>query len=117
MKSVRYRKARSGVVRILRTQDLDRLGIKHKGQDLTWNQANNFTVVMNNQMSDSLVEKLPGDFDASDAEGEDETPEVQEVMTSLASSGTGSDMDLPESSVSSGASGQQASTPKASKKS
>ena len=99
MKSVRYLKARSGVVRILRTKDLDRLDIKHKGQDLVWNKDNNFTIVMNNQMSDSLVEKLPGDFVASDADGEDETPEVQEVMTSLASSGTGSDMGLPESSV------------------
>jgi len=115
MKAVQYANPRAGYVRILRTTDLDSLGIQHKGEDLIWNKENNFTIVMNNQMSDSLVERLPTEFIATDTGEADEADPIPEVMTSLAPIGTGSDMDLPESSVSSGTSGAKRSTPKASK--
>lgn len=86
MKRVMTKKRGAEYIRILRTTDLDRLGIKHKGENLVWNRENNFTLEMSNQMSDSLVEKLPNDFIVSDADGEDEVPEVKDPMTSLASS-------------------------------
>jgi hypothetical protein len=101
MKAVRYLHPQAGAVRVLRTKDLDQLGIKHKDEDLVWNQENNFTIVMNNHMSDSLVEMLPTEFVAMDTDEADEAPEVPEPMTSLAPSGTESDMGFPESSVSS----------------
>lgn len=110
MKNVIWKKAAAGRSRVLRTADLDRLGIKHKGQDLVWNQDNNFTLEMSNQMSDSLVEKLPGDFSAT--EGTDEVPEVQDPMTSLASSTAGSGEGSPDESPASGDDDAQASTRK-----
>jgi len=109
MKNVRWTRAAANKSRVLRTKDLDRLGIKHKGQDLVWNKDNNFTLEMSNQMSDSLVEKLP-EFIATDADGVDETSEVQDPMTSLASSTAGSDEGSPEESEASGDDEVQAST-------
>jgi hypothetical protein len=115
MKAVRHRNPRAGYIRILRTSDLDALGIKHKGQDLVWNQDNNFTIVMNNQMSDSLVERLPTEFIAMDAEEADEASEVPDPMTSLASSLPEASESDPESSEASGDDDVQRSTRKRSK--
>jgi hypothetical protein len=86
-----------GKIRILRTQDLDQLGIKHKGEDLVWSPENRYNIVMSNQMSDSLVDKLPNEFAAYDADGEDESPEPEVAATSLESP-AGSDEDPPEES-------------------
>lgn len=116
MKRVRYAKPKANYVRTIRVSDMDRLGIKHKGEDLVFNQGNNFMLVMSNQMSESLVEKLPGMFVVADAEGEDETPEVLEPMTSLAASTAGSSEDDPDSSEASGDDEAQASTASKSKK-
>jgi len=117
MKAVRYANPRSGYVRILRTTDLDSLGIKHKGEDLVWSKENNFTIVMNNQMSDSLVERLPTEFIAVDAEEADEADPVLEAMTSLAQSHPVSSESAPEASEDSGDDEVQQSTRKRSKKS
>ena len=110
MKNVRFLRARANFTRVLRTSDLDRLGIKHKGQDLVWNQANNFTIEMNNQMSDSLVEMFPREFVATPTDEADEAPEVQEPMTSLASSIAGSTEGSPDESEASAADDQAVST-------
>jgi hypothetical protein len=114
MKRVRSKKARAGFTRILRTKDLDRLGIKHKGEDLVWSPENKHTLVMSDQLSDSLVEKLPTEFIVTDVK-EDETPKPLPQLT-LLESPAGSVQDAPESSVESGTDQVQSSTPKASKK-
>jgi hypothetical protein len=110
MKAVRYVENRAGYVRILRTSDLDSLGIKHHGEDLVWNQENNFTIVMNNQMSDSLVERLPTEFVAEDADEADDA-------TSTAQSHPKASQSDPESSVASGDDDVRRSTHKRSKNS
>jgi hypothetical protein len=110
MKNVIWNGAAAGSARVLRVKDLDALDIKHKDEDLVWNQANNFTLEMSNQMSDSLVEKLPGEFRVT--EGTDEVPEIQDPMTSFAASSTGSDEGSPDESSASGDDDQRASTRK-----
>lgn len=88
MKAVRFNRPRANFRRILRPHDLEALGISSK-ETLVWNPENNFTIVMNNKLSESLVGKLPGEFTMSDTEGDDEDPEVLDPMTSLAQSGSG----------------------------
>jgi hypothetical protein len=89
MKKVRYRYASSGTSRRLRVADLDALGIDHKqDEDLVFNQANKFTIEMNNKASDSLVAALPKEF-AVVGEDEDDEFEVPAPMTSIAQSGSG----------------------------
>jgi len=99
MKSVRYI---LGHTRILRASDLDALGIKHKDEELVWNKENNFTVVMNNQTSDSLVERLPTEFVIVDEEEADETSDESSLATSPSSSHPEASQSDPESSVASG---------------
>jgi len=112
MKQVVYTgKKVPGKIRILRPVDLDRLGIKtHKGEDLVWNPENRYTIVMSNQLSDSLVDKLPNEFAAYDAEGADESLDVEVAATSLDASNAGSDEGSPDESESSGDDEEQ-STP------
>lgn len=85
MRSVRYTKNnRSSHKRTLRSSDFVLLGIDGVDHDVTWSAENGFTVVMNNKVSDSLVEALPNEFAIV---GEDEPdPVVLDPMTSLASS-------------------------------
>lgn len=116
MKLVRYRRPRAGFSRVLRVKDLDQLGIKHKGEDLVWNKDNNFQVVMNNQMSESLVEKLPGEFSAMDTDEADEAPEVPEPLTHFTPNDQSDDsVDNPDESAASGDDEAKASTRKGSK--
>lgn len=111
MKNVRWIPGRRGTARLLTPKDLDRLEIKHNDKDLVWNQANNFTLEMSNQMSDSLVEKLPTEFSATG--GDDESPPAN----SLDDSSSGSSEGSPDESVPSGDDDAQASTPKRRRKS
>jgi hypothetical protein len=115
MKNVRLKKARPNYRRILRTKDLDARSVKHKGADLVWGPENNFSIEMTNQMSDSLVAAFPGEFVMSDADGDDESPTVQDVMTSLASGPQGSVPGSPDESLASSADDEGSSTAKASK--
>lgn len=108
MRSVRYSNPRAGYQRILRTSDLEALGVKHRGEDLVWNTENNFTVVMSNQMSDSLVERLPTEFVAEDADEADDA-------TSTAQSHPEASQSDPESSEASGDDDVRRSTHKRSK--
>lgn len=62
MTTVRYARPKRNFERVLRVKDLDRLGILHAGQPLVWNDANGFQIEMSDEMSDSLVEKLPTEF-------------------------------------------------------
>jgi hypothetical protein len=109
MKSVRYTKGSKGIIRVMRPQDLDRLHVPHDGEDLVWNQANNFTIVMNNRMSDSLVERLPTEFVAEDADEADNA-------TSTAQSNPEASQSAPEASEDSGDEEVKRSTRKRSKK-
>jgi len=115
MKNVRLKKARSNYRRVLRAKDLDARGVKHKGSDLVWSPENNFTIEMTNQMSDSLVAAFPDEFVTSDADGDDESPDVQDAMTSLASGPEGSVPGSPDESLASSADDEGSSTRRASK--
>lgn len=95
MKNVHYRKPRANFRRVLRPKDLEQLGISGVKETLIWETSNRFTVVLNNKVSESLVEKLPTEFKMTDAEGDDEIPEVPELLTSLAESASSD----PEGSV------------------
>lgn len=117
MKRVRYARPRPHFTRGIRVKDMDRLGIDHKGQDLMFNAANHFEIVMSNKMSESLVDKFPGEFLVFDSDAEDEPVEVLEPMTSLAHSSTSEPEGDPESSEESESDDSQASTRKRSKNS
>lgn len=115
MKRVRYARPRPGYKRTLRTKDLDQLGIEHKNEDLTWSPENRFEVVLSNKMSESLVAKLPGEFVLFDTDGEDEAPEVEERMTSLADSITRSGEGFSDDPVSDSGDDDESSTSKKSR--
>jgi hypothetical protein len=83
MKTVRYARPRPNFSRTFRVKDMDRLGIPHLGQPISFNMGNQFQVVMSNKMSESFVAKLPGEFILFDIKGNDEAPEVLEPLTSL----------------------------------
>lgn len=111
MKKVQYRHAGSGIVRVLRAKDLDRHGIEHKledGEDMVWNEANGFSVVMSNRASDSLVELLPDEFEAVDEDADDieVTPQATDANAIPAL------QDLPNGSEESGDADAKSSTAK-----
>lgn len=83
MKAVKFIHGRPGYSRYLSLEDLDHLGIKFpvSTENLVWNQENQHTIVMSNEMSDSLVEALPDEFVAFDPEEADEASEEKDVMT------------------------------------
>lgn len=83
MRRVRYIKVRANFTRTLRVKDLEMLGIPHLNKPLSFHSGNQFTLVMSNKMAESLVAKLPKEFMMFDPEGDDETPEVLEPLTSL----------------------------------
>lgn len=70
MKTVSYKRPRKNFTRTLRPIDLARLGIQSK-ETLVWSGENQFSLVLNNRLSDSLVAKLPAEFSAVDAEGDE----------------------------------------------
>lgn len=117
MKRVRYARPRANFTRGIRVKDMDRLGIEHKGEDLMFSQANGFEIVMSNKMSESLVDKFPGEFLVFDSDAEDEPVTVPEPMTSLAQSASDAPQDAPDASEESGDADEQASTRKRSKNS
>ena len=98
MKRLRYARPRANFVRVIRVKDMDRLGISHKGEDLVFSTDNGFEIVMSNKMSESLVDKFPGEFLVFDSDAEDEPVEVPEPMTSLAQSASSDPQGEPESS-------------------
>lgn len=99
MKSVRYMYPRANFRRVLRPTDLERLGMINVKETLVWEPENGFTIVMNNKLSDSLVDKLPSEFIALDADGDDEAPVVLEPMTSIAQSTSGNPAGSPIEAV------------------
>ena len=68
--AVRLIHIRKGYKRTLRVRDLDQLGIPHQGQPLSWGPENGFTIVMSDEMSDSLIAALPKEFIALLAPGQ-----------------------------------------------
>lgn len=76
MKTVHYTKPKKDFVRTLRPIDLASLGIQSK-ETLVWSEQNNFCLLLSDELSDSLVEKLPTELKAVDAEG-DEPLEVDD---------------------------------------
>lgn len=98
MKRVRYARPRANFVRRLRPIDLRQLGIDHN-EELVWNQANRFEIVLSNKVSESLVARLPDEFILFEAGGEDEAPEVKEPMTSIAESASVDSEGVPDESV------------------
>jgi hypothetical protein len=83
MKAVKFASAGTGVERHLSLADLDSLGIKYSDSQagLVWSDHNDHTIVMSNEMSDSLVEALPGEFVVSDPDEEDEPRQAKKSMT------------------------------------
>lgn len=77
MKSVHYTRPRPGFSRVLRPIDLASLGIQSK-ENLEWSGANNFCLVLNNKLSESLVEKLPAEFVMVDVDG-DESDDIDDA--------------------------------------
>jgi len=84
MKNVHFVRAKKDFVRILRPIDLASLGIQAK-ETLVWSEQNKFCLVLNNKLSDSLVEKLPEDFLATDAEGDEPDDEISDPLVTLQS--------------------------------
>ena len=73
MPAVRLIHMRKGFKRTLRPKDLDQLGVPHEGVALSWSAENQFTIVMSDEMSDSLVAALPKEFVALPVPGEAKT--------------------------------------------
>lgn len=92
MRTVHLRRARANFRRVLRPEDLERVGIEdkvHKGRVLVWDKDNKFSVEMTNQLSDSLVAAFPNEFKAIGDGDDDDVPEVKEPMTATTRSSAG----------------------------
>lgn len=61
MAQVRYLSPKPSYRRILRTEDLTRLGIDHP-DTIVFEKSNNWTIEMNDGACDALVSKLPHEF-------------------------------------------------------
>lgn len=74
MKEVRYIRVKPNFRRIMRVKDFVALGIDPPASDQMWSAQNRFTVVMSNELSDSLVAKLPAEFMIMNELGDDDAP-------------------------------------------
>lgn len=107
MKNVKYRAAGSGIIRTLLPSDMERLNVAMPKDDqldgqgnVSWNEANHFSIVMTNAASDSLVGQLPREFEAIDSDEDDEPIEVVEPLTdSISAAQAQSDPKSPEESA------------------
>lgn len=81
MKAVKLVHDNEGVERHLSLADMDQLGVKYPSSQagLVWRGSK--SIVMSNEMSDSLVAALPGEFTAVDADEVDETEPAKKVET------------------------------------
>lgn len=101
MKTVYYKNGRANKSRILRPEDLTRLGVDNpKGATLVFNAGNQFGIVMSNKASDSLVAALPGEFKAVEGADGDDDVEVLDQQTTLDASGAGGSVGNSTDSVS-----------------
>lgn len=66
--------------RELSAADVQRLGASHAKADLVFSRENGFTLELSNEVSDSLVEKLPEEFVIVD---DKEAEEVKEAVGSV----------------------------------
>jgi hypothetical protein len=98
MKTVSYKRPRKNFRRTLRPIDLASLGIQTK-ETLVWSGENQFSLVLNNKLSESLVAKLPNEFSMVDADGDepdaddDESSEDQSEESPSDSDDDGNDDD------------------------
>lgn len=91
MKNVHYLAPRPGMSRVLRDQDFRQAGyVGESVADVRWDKTNKFTVVMSDELSDSVQRLLPQEFRSYDV-NDSQAGTPQEVPNDSVSDGNGDD--------------------------